>query len=274
MLIRLLSLNIWDLPFPFPGSNRGERRRALLSELRRLDPDIVLLQEAFRIDLREEIWEALPSHYADARAVQRGGMVPFLPQDISGGLLTLSRWPVPSTQMTRWRHVRPAKLDERLARKGALWTEIETPAGVLLVCNVHTHAGRTPADARARVAQVGELLAEEGAMHTGAIIVAGDLNIDPAVSPDDISPNGLDLLEDAGFAEVALAANDGLGTVVPQTNRYARVGFRRPDHRRLTHVWYRGPGITAGPVRPEICFNHPPVSDHYGLLATLELSPL
>ena len=272
MLIRLLSLNLWDLPFWFPGSERGRRVTTLLSTLPRLDPDIVLLQEAFRMDLRERICDALPLHYADARATQRGGMVPLLPADISGGLLTLSRWPVTSTHMTRWRHIRLLKLDERFAQKGALWTEIETPAGVLAVCNVHTHAGRTPADARARVRQIEELLADEGAAGDGPMIVAGDLNIDPAVSPDDVSPNGFDLLAQAGFAEVALATNSGLGTVVPETNPYARVGFRRPDHRRLTHVWYRGPGLTPGPTAPSICFNDPPVSDHYGLLATLELS--
>ncbi|HEY2825265.1 MAG TPA: endonuclease/exonuclease/phosphatase family protein, partial [Gemmatimonadales bacterium] len=226
MLIRLLSLNIWDLPFSFPGSNRRERHEHLLKGLAALDADVVVIQEAFNPPLRSRIRTALPRHDVDARASLRGGRIPFLPGDASGGLLTLSRWPVTSTRMARWRYKRLIKLDEQFARKGALWTEIRTPLGALLVCNVHTHAGQVRADAEARMRQIEELLADPSAAHAGPFIIAGDLNIDPAVSPDNVPPNGFDLLRAAGFTEIGLEANAGLGTVVPATNRYARVGIR------------------------------------------------
>lgn len=272
--IRLLSLNIWDLPFPFPGSQRRRRLAHLLTGLTAMDADLVLLQESFNVGLRPAIRAALPHHHADAHATRRGGRLPLLPSDSSGGLLTLSRWPVTRTRMTHWRYTRLVKVDERLGRKGALWTEIETPGGPLLLCNLHTHAGRHRHDAEARVVQFRELLAQAEASHGGPMILAGDLNIDPAVPPDSVSPNGFDLLQQAGFVEVAEAANTGLGTVVPARNRYARVGFRRPDLRRLTHVWYRGAGLRPGPAPATVCFDDPPVSDHFGLLATLELAEL
>jgi endonuclease/exonuclease/phosphatase family metal-dependent hydrolase len=271
MLIRLLSINIWDLPISFPGFDRRRRFGHLLAGLPALDADLVLIQESFRVSLRKRIHAVLPRHNAQEGAERRVLRLPLLPNDRSGGLFTLSRWPVTRTRMQRWRHKHWLKVDEQLARKGALFTELSTPVGPLLLCNVHLHAGLASADARARVLQLREFLAQPEAARNGPMIVAGDLNIDAAHEPAAVSPNGFDLLREAGFQEIAGGSNDGLGTFVPAQNRYARVGLPRPDHRRLTHVFCRGANLRAL-APPTICFDNPPVSDHFGLLATLELS--
>jgi endonuclease/exonuclease/phosphatase family metal-dependent hydrolase len=140
MDIRLVSINIWDLPIRLPRTQRGSRHRQLLQRLPTLDADIILIQEAFRPRLRRAILHALPQLHPDPFA-REGRWMMFLRMDRSGGLFTLSRWPLTATRYQparRFRHMRP---DERIGSKGCLWTRIATPAGELLVGNVHLYAG-------------------------------------------------------------------------------------------------------------------------------------
>ena len=60
--------------------------------------------------------------------------------------------------------------------------------------------------------------------------------------------------------------------MAPSVNRYARyTPWHKPD-RRLTQVFYRGPGIERGPEPPTLCLHRPAVSDHFGLRVQLALA--
>ena len=59
MVIRLLSINIWDLPVPLPGFERRSRRRLLLESLPGNDADLVLIQESFLPSFRPRLAEVL-----------------------------------------------------------------------------------------------------------------------------------------------------------------------------------------------------------------------
>ena len=95
------------------------------------------------------------------------------------------------------------------------------------------------------------------------------LNADPYL---EARRRHFDLLAEAGFVEVAGGSSDGLVTMAPSVNRYARyTPWHKPD-RRLTQVFYRGPGIERGPEPPTLCLHRPAVSDHFGLRVQLALA--
>jgi len=268
--LRLVSVNIWDLPILLPRTQRAARHRALLDGLRRLNVDILLIQEAFRPSLRRRILRALPRMHADARA--RGGRwFAFVRMDTSGGLLTLSRWPIRATVYQRARRFRRMKPDERIGRKGCLWTRIDTPAGELLVGNVHLYAGNTPLDSHVRTIQTRHILRRGESTPQIPTVLAGDWNWDLEFEHSERGPTGYVEMVQAGFREVADGRSEGIATMDPRHNRFARyVPWHRPA-RRLTHVFFRGPDLATGPEPPSLCLNDPPVSDHYGLQATLTL---
>jgi endonuclease/exonuclease/phosphatase family metal-dependent hydrolase len=161
------------------------------------------------------------------------------------------------------------KPDERIGRKGCLWTRIDTPAGSLLVGNVHLYAGNTPTDAHVRTIQTRDLLHHGQSTPDEPTVMAGDWNWDIDFEHSERGPTGYVEMVQAGFREVADGRSDGIATMDPRHNPFARyVPWHRPA-RRLTHVFYRGAGLGAGPESPSLCLHDPPVSDHYGLRVTL-----
>jgi len=270
LAIRLVSLNLWDLPVPLPRFDRRARRRRLLEQLPRLDVDLLLFQESFRPRFRRSLADAcgFESH-PDCAA---GRWVLGLPMDRTGGLLTLSRWPIVSQRYQPARRFRSFRLDERIGRKGCLWTRVRTPAGDLLVGNVHLYAGNNPVDARVRAVQARDLLRHGELPADRPAVLAGDFNWDVDFEHSERGPAGHEVMLEAGFREVAGGRSAGVVTMDPRHNRYARyTPWHRPP-RRLTHVFYRGAGLTAGPDPPTLCLHDPPVSDHFGLRATLTLT--
>jgi endonuclease/exonuclease/phosphatase family metal-dependent hydrolase len=271
LLLRLVSINVWDLPIPFPGLDRALRRERLRARLPRLRADLLLIQEAFRPDFRRTLLAALADYHPDHRARQQRRSWPLL-MDRSGGLLTLSRWPIAHTEFAPWRRYRRMKPDERIGRKGVLWTHVETPAGRLLVANVHMCAGTRPIDARVRSVQARQLLQHPLLRDRQPAILAGDFNMAVEFEQPSRGPTAFDRLGDQGFVEIAGGFSPGLLTMAPNRNRYARyLPWHRPD-RRLTQVFYRGSGLERGPEPPAVCLDQPPLSDHFGLRVTLTLA--
>jgi endonuclease/exonuclease/phosphatase family metal-dependent hydrolase len=269
--VKLVSINIWDLPIWLPRTRRRRRHRRLLEGLAALDADIFLIQEAFRPRLRRAILRALPDLQADAFA-RRGRWVLFLRMDAAGGLFTLARWPILSSRYQPTRRFHRMKPDERIGRKGSLWTRSATPAGELLVGNVHLYAGNSPIDAHVRSIQARDLLLHGDTAPNVPTVVGGDCNWDLDFEHSERGPTGYVELVQAGFREVAEGRSAGIETMDPRHNRFARyVPWHRPP-RRLTHVFYRGPGLSGGPEPPSLCLNDPPVSDHYGLRTTLSFA--
>jgi len=271
VVARVVSLNIWDLPVGLPRTDRRRRHRRLLEGLRETDADIILLQEAFRPRLRRAILETLADFHSDELARRRRWFV-VLPMDDAGGLLTLSRWPISGTRHQWARRFRRMKPDERIGRKGCLWTRIQTPAGSVLVGNVHLYAGSTPLDAHVRTIQTRDLLRRGDSRPTVPTILGGDWNWDLEFEHSERGPTGYVELLQAGFREVAEGRSEGICTMDPRRNRWARyVPWHRPA-RRLTHVFMRGAGLEPGAEPPSLIFDDPPVSDHFGLRVTLRLS--
>jgi endonuclease/exonuclease/phosphatase family metal-dependent hydrolase len=272
LAIRLASLNLWDLPVPLPLFDRRLRRRRLLEQLPRLDADMLLFQESFIPRFRRSLTEACSGllGHPDCAAGRR---FLFLPMDRTGGLLTLSRWPIVSQRYQTAHWFRSLKWDERIGGKGCLWTRVGTPAGEILFGNVHLYAGNNPVDAHVRSVQARDLLLHGELSPDVPTVMAGDFNWDLDFEHSERGPNGHIVMLEAGFQEIAHGRSAGIVTMDPKSNRYARyTPWHRPP-RRLTHVYFRGAGLARGPEPPALCLNDPPVSDHYGLRVTMTLTP-
>lgn len=268
--VTLVSMNIWDLPVPLLRDDRKVRRRHLLEQLPALSADLVLIQEAFVPDFRSQLARVMTGYHVD-HFVASDRRVGPLRIDGSGGLLTFSRWPIRWCTYRPSRRVRGMKPDERIGRKGCLWAELETPAGPLLVGNVHLYAGADLVSARIRAMQTRQLLRELDRSGTGPAILAGDFNMVAGAEPTGGRPSAFDRLHRAGLAAPG-GEPDRPHTMRPSANRYARFLHWDRSDRKLTHVFYRGPGLTPGAEAPTVCLHDPPVSDHFGLKVTLEMA--
>ena len=271
VLFSLVSINLWDLPIFWPRHDRTRRRQRMLKQFPDLSADLLLFQEAFVQSFRERLAAALPRLNADPylEARRRHGPITL---SAAGGLLTFSRWPFGSSVFTAARTFKSMRIDERIGRKGWLRTEVQTPVGPVSVANVHLYAGTRPTDARVRTTQVRQLTHDAERWPPLPTILAGDFNMTAELERPDRGPTGFDLLAEAGFVEVAGGSSDGLVTMAPSVNRYARyTPWHKPD-RRLTQVFYRGPGIERGPEPPTLCLHRPAVSDHFGLRVQLALA--
>lgn len=263
-VVRLVSVNIWDLPIHVPYGDRHGRRRHLVEQLPQLAADIVLVQEAFRPEFRERLRERMPySHWApDPDSSRR---VLWMHMDRHGGLMTFSRWPIEQATFQHWRMPPRMRIDERVGGKGCLWTHIATPAGTLLVGNVHMYAGNFSRDARARRAQTRELLTRGALADTTPALLMGDFNMTRDMEVPHRGRTGFDLLHAEGFEEIAGGYTGDLATMAPHRNRYAAFVQRVRRGRRLTQLFFRG--LHPGPTPPRICLDTPPVSDHFGFAA-------
>lgn len=266
-VIRLVSINIWDLPIHVPFGDRHGRRRHLLDQLPALDADIVFVQEAFRPEFRARLRAHMP-HAHCAPDPDPSRRVLWMRMDRHGGLMTFARWPITHATFQPWRTPPRQRIDERIGRKGCLWTRLDTPAGALLVGHVHMYAGVANGDARARRVQTRELLTRGQLDDHTPTLLMGDFNMARDVEVPHEGRTGFDHLDAEGFVEIAGGMTGTLATMAPLRNRYAAFVQRVRRGRRLTQVFLRG--VHPGSTPPRICLDDPAVSDHFGLAAELE----
>ena len=165
--LKLVTYNIWGLPSWMTGARPGRYPR-IARELERLDPDVILLQEAWTAKARR----AAPAdgRWAKARAA---GQHTFFQQS---GLVTLSKYPVLGGVF--YPFSRAAFLD-RFVSKGVLKVTVQLPGRqVLNVWNVHLQEGSSP---EVRRSQIRELVARVLGAEDGQIadLVGGDFNCTP-----------------------------------------------------------------------------------------------
>ncbi|WP_373044786.1 endonuclease/exonuclease/phosphatase family protein [Vulgatibacter sp.] len=263
--IRLVTFNLQGLA---AGWFEG-REQAVIEGLRRLDPDVVLLQEAsirYGSGVDNE-----PRVYNQARAVGDGighhfcAFAPYgnpietmSPQQ--GGLATVSRLPIVSVRSRR------LPSGHRHDGRVALLCSVQTSFGEIELVN--THLSWRPEETETRLVQLGLVLEEVAPAPwrdgTPRAVLAGDLNAEE------------------GEAAIALARQrlrDAWRTLHPAgpgttwatwngLNRHPEMGDRRLDYVFCPpEVEVRRCEVVLDEADP-----HWP-SDHFGVLAELEWSP-
>lgn len=246
VIIDVLTLNVWGLPWPVAKARRTRFGR-ILEHLAGTEHHLVGLQELWGRTHRllRELGPLRPLAGGDSGLALAGDLRPEAPP-LS---LSFSRGGGP----------------DRLKAKGLIQALVELPLGAeLQVVVTHLQAGRRHAAVRAH--QVDELL-ERLAAHPVATVLMGDFNLYSGVAEDEASAARL---EAAGFLDAALA----LGCPAPTyTSANPFVGGRlgRRVAERFDRVLLRsGPRVALAPVEARVLDAGPVLSDHHPLFARLE----
>jgi endonuclease/exonuclease/phosphatase family metal-dependent hydrolase len=250
--LKLITYNIMGLPSWMTGA-RSTRYQRIARELERLDPDVILLQEAWTANARK----AAPAHgrWSIARAA---GQHSFFQQS---GLMTLSRFPIIGGQFYPFSR---AAFPDRLVNKGVLKATVLLAGGqVLNIWNVHLQDGGSPA---VRLSQVRELVARVRAAEDGQIadLVAGDFNC----TPD--SPLYRELSGALGPSAQELSGKSPFVT-------WDGLSGKPGAGETLDHIFFRRSApVQSVRASPHVAFaaarREDRLSDHFGIEADLDLS--
>ncbi len=251
--LTLVTYNIWGLPSWMTGAPSGRYPR-IARALERLDPDIILLQEAWTSKARK----AAPAsgRWSVARAA---GQHTFFQQN---GLVTLSKFPIIGGEFYPFSR---AAFPDRFVNKGVMKVTVQLPGGRLLnIWNVHMQEGGRP---ELRLSQIRELVSHVEAAEDGQIadLVGGDFNCTPescfcreltsALGPTVQQLSGADPF----VTWDGLSSKPGKG----ETIDYIFIKARTPleDLRAVPHLTF------TAPTRQQR------LSDHFGIEAVVNLSP-
>jgi endonuclease/exonuclease/phosphatase family metal-dependent hydrolase len=272
-LLKFLGDRIQPVPYV------EERLAVVPEQLRRLNAEIVVLQEIYREDHRQYLISRLKDVYTQIAYVREK---PIL--GLENGLMVLSRLKLDF----RLELFRANLVDEKLFdRKGFLVCRFDGGAcGKWSLLNIHTTAGglyRHPESKAAnviRARQIGQILRAAKA-EPGITIIAGDFNSGPGVSEENFRQ-----VLDAGFdsAYDLMHGPDSHPTWDP-TNPLNRDGpHRRCPPQRIDHVVVRREDLEARRVVLLRCDIHcregvvptpkglVTVSDHFGLVFDFEIN--
>jgi endonuclease/exonuclease/phosphatase family metal-dependent hydrolase len=274
MRLRVMTLNVWN--------TQGDPRRMELinSELRRLEPDLLSLQEVIRYEERDQLEELVAGTglHATHQHDHFGRTLPF--GERFGGCALATRWP----------HEVVDVLDLRMADSldapwATLAASVELPGEGELLFIAATASWRLAAEAP-RERQV-QTITDLDARNRKALptIIAGDFN----ATPDAASIRYLTGRQSLGGRSVQYhdaweVAGEGAGWTWDVDNPNAATEIdaivRQPNHRRrIDYVfvggWDAHPDARASVESARLVLDEPAdgvwLSDHYGVLADLEV---
>jgi endonuclease/exonuclease/phosphatase family metal-dependent hydrolase len=271
MTLRVLTLNVWNLEGP------SDRQARMVDGVAALEPDLVALQEVRRTaghDQLAAIVEAcgLEAGYHQLDVLDAG------PEAARAGTALASRWAPTGVEGVV---LAPGEGDGRCA----LAATVPLPTGVDLLFMAVKPSWRLDAEAR-RVAEARAIVALEARLRRPApTIVAGDF---------DAAPDSDSLRYLTGRAVVdghsvrfhdawEVGGDGGPGHTWTSANPLAVPGVEElvgqsPHGRRIDYVLVGSrdahPRVAGRVRRCEVVLAAPAVSDHYGVLAEIEIERL
>ena len=247
-MLSVVTLNLWHDKGDWPA-----RQRQIVAELRRLQPDVIALQEVLQ-------HENLPNQ-AQTLAEALGYRAYFVSVDAADaprryGNAILSRFPVLSLD---WKPLQPTD-DYRTVAHARI------ALGGRTVNLYATHLHYKPEGGAIRKRQIDDLLAYIDASADGApSIVAGDFNA-PEHAPE--------------FAQFRQRFDNAYGRLHPgiadDAREHSTLNLTQYAPLRIDHIWYEPAAFAADSA--QILFSAPDAdgvwaSDHYGVHTQLRLLP-
>ncbi len=243
----LMTYNLWGLPVWVPRSDQKNRFRKLSQVLADREESILCLQETFNKKLRKQLIPRLTkkfhafSDYSISKRIY--GLVPI---DQKGGLMTLSKYPILEEQFFEYPVNKKMRFEERFARKGFIWSKIQTPGGVIHVLNTHLYASGNPASEAQRLLQIQylkKMVDSIPGFYEVPVMLLGDINIcHPYVSqkyPHRQASEVYDyLLSEMGFIDSMPEICDDDCTIHCHKNKYVSINN---DLQKLDYCFLRVP---------------------------------
>ena len=252
-----------------------QRLSELVIQIRKLDPDIVCLQELFHHNLQHKFYQLLEDRFPYACGFARKG----LKFRLGNELITLSKFPVKNSVFIRFDD---AALEEKIfTSKGFFKMTVEIPgSGDFQLINFHMTAGglrlhpENPVMETIRSSQIQQVIGHS--LPAMPAILAGDLNAGPGASK-----KNYDEMINAGFTDTFAVANGNGISWDPDNPLIKWHGEYHLPPQRVDHIFINQPAEKIiKPSSAKIVMDHAgirltngkkiPVSDHYGVLVTFE----
>ncbi len=268
MSIKVISLNIWDLPFWFV-KDRKKRILRIVEYIKKSEADVVCLQESFDVKNRVFLKDELNNKYriaGDAFETRRIFFVKLF--DVTGGLVVFSKFPIIKSGFIPYSRIFNSTITETIGRKGFLEVVVVTPLGDMKIVDTHMHQETTLFSRKIRLRQTAKMIKKinRDGMPT---ILAGDFNENYLMEEREF----VELFDLTGFSTPLIPGQkiDFRPTYRPD-NHYVdnwlnRIRFpKRYDYMFVKNIEKMGLRVTR--YEPE--YLRPPLSDHDPVV--LELS--
>ncbi len=271
MDLKILTFNIWDIPFWF-CVNRKRRMARLGAFLKEKNTDVLCLQENFDVlhrrlmhkTLGETIYNLHNNHHKTRRVFL------YKKFDKTGGLATYSKFPIVNTEFVPFKKPLLMSLPEKLGSKGFLKTLIKTPKGNIMVVNVHFLHGLAGTARSLRNMQIKQLI-ENLRSVKNTVILAGDFNDEANSHIDNFSHE----FRGAGFSDAALFLKKIPQPTLLTSNKYTSILFQYRGNKseRYDHIFIRNCKRVILKVLDLETLLQPedPLSDHEPVMAKLRL---
>ncbi len=257
--MKILTFNIWGAPY---AKDRSERTAAICEEVMRLNPDILLFQEVYLPNNRQQLLDGLSERWCYTHH--------FSSALLGSGLLTMSKYPIVDAMFQSFRmRGKPEDImrGDYYAGKGIGLTRINTPDGVIDVYNCHTHAQYDPDNNNEYAAYTETNLYDAARFidsYSGAspVILGGDLNTRPDQA-------GYRIISQLGaLVDIAYHLHSEHPITFSADNPYSE-----SDNQCLDYLMARNIGMTSIEVvmTARLSDDALAYSDHYGLLADIDV---
>ena len=267
--LKIVSFNIWDLPYWFV-KNRQQRILQIAEYLRKLDAEIVCLQESFDVRHRRFLYESLgPDKYYASDGFEATRQAPLALLDTTGGLVIFSKFPIIHNTFIPFKHFTPSMI-ERIGHKGILEATIETPYGHIQVFNTHLHKEQRFFAHNIRVKQLKTILERIQEQQHLPVILAGDFNENALMEQKKLATilQSRGLMHSIHFERYEYLPSYRLNNPLVD-NWINRVSYsRRLDYILVSLVEKLGLKV----VQYEPIYLTPPLSDHDPVILSLSLA--
>ena len=263
--LRVVTWNVWGRYGPW-----AERQQAIVDGLRRIDADVVCLQEAWQTGDHCQ-----PAALAGALGLEWVYAPAF---EINGGWsgnAILSRWPIASHDITELPMAGGGATDtDPGERRVLLFGELNAPRGPIQVFTTHLSWRADWSGVRqAQVAAIGQVVADRKPRQFPAVL-CGDFNAEPG-SDEMRMLTGQAAVAVPGvvFKDAFAARGEGPGWTITDTNPYAAASL--DDRSRVDYVlvgWPKAGGagqILSAWVAGQEAPGGLAGSDHYAVVADL-----
>ncbi len=267
MTLKVLTLNIWDLPFWFV-KDRKKRIKNLPEYLKKSGADIICLQESFDVENRSFLKEQLSGSYMMAGDVIETRRILFIKLfDMTGGLVVFSKFPITSSRFVPYSRFLNSAISETLGRKGFLEVIVETPIGDVKIVNTHMHQETHFFSQKIRFKQTEKMVMKTN-NYDKPIILAGDFNENYLMKEYEFA----ELFRTTGFSDPSkFKEGEPISPTYRPENTYVDNFLSRiHSPKRYDYILVKNldkAGLKVTEYKPE--YLTPPISDHDPLFLTL-----
>ena len=171
---KMLTWNVYMLPWPIKQSRQAERTKIIAEQLKKTDYDIIVLQEAFMSSFKNRVKNSMRATHP---YTYRLGKLWGITKRFDSGVFVLSKYPIRLKDKVYYTNCEGF---DCYASKGAALLEVTIDGQDMQFVSTHMQSGQSEVHSRVRakqLAQINKMLMRNSKSNIWQFL-AGDLNID------------------------------------------------------------------------------------------------